>query len=107
MIDGFTITFAGLLQTGAVGIVFLIALMIFNGKLVSRKVHEERVNDAKEQAQLWRQAHEASETARRENESLAREGLETSRMVLHLVRTIRNVAAGEDEDGVAAMDTQR
>ena len=101
MIDGLTVTFAGILQAGAGGIVALIALMALTGRLVSRKVHEERVQDAKDTAALWRAAHEASETARRETESLVRENLETSRAVLHLMHSLRSVAFREDEANAA------
>jgi len=102
VIDGLTVTFAGILQAGAGGIVTVIVYMILTGKLVSARTHTERVNDAKEQAATWKSAYETSEQARRENESLAREGLEASRMVLHLVRSIRGVVTDEDEGSVGS-----
>lgn len=101
MIEGFTVTFAGIMQAGAGGIVAIGVLMMFTGRIVSRKVHEERVQDAKDTATLWRAAHESSETARRENESLVRENLETSRAVLHLMHSLRSAAFREDEANAA------
>ena len=101
MIDGLTVTFAGILQAGAGGILTVVVFMVLTGKLVSRKTHEERVNDAKESAATWRAAHEASETARRETESIARDSLETSRAVLHLMHTLRSVAFIEGKDDAA------
>jgi len=97
VIDGFTVTLAGILQGGAGSLVAVIAYMALTGRLVSRKVHEERVQDAKDTAALWRATAEASETARRETESLARDNLETSRAVLHLMHSLRSVAFREDE----------
>lgn len=105
MIDGLTVTFAGILQAGAGGVVTVVVFMVLNGRLVSRKTHEERVNDAKESAATWRAAHEASETARRETESLARESLDTSRAVLHLMHTLRSVAFIEREDDASNTPT--
>ncbi len=105
MIDGLTVTLAGILQAGAGGILAIGVLMVFTGRLVSRKVHEERVTDAKETAALWRAAHEASETARRETESLARENLEASRAVLHLMHTLRSVAFIERPDDATDTST--
>jgi hypothetical protein len=97
VIDGLTVTFAGILQGGAVAVLVVVFFMVMNGKLVTRRAHEERVQDAKDIAALWRATAEASETARRETESLARDNLETSRAVLHLMHSLRSVAFREDE----------
>lgn len=100
MIDGFTLTLAGILQGGAVTVLVYVFFMFMTGRIVTQKTHDDRVNDAKEQTAIWRAAHETSQKERREVESLIREGLESQRMVLHLVRSIRNVATGEDAPSV-------
>lgn len=105
MIDGLTVTFAGILQSGAIGILSLAVLMLFTGRLFTRRHVDDmrtdrdaRIADAKEITQTWRTAYEASEAARRETETLVRESLETSRAVLHIVQALRTASGGVDVD---------
>lgn len=103
MVDGLSVTLAGLLDAGATGVLILVVLMVLTGRLVPRRSVDDVRADrdarlAAHQAEIerWRGAYEESEAARRSFEDTANGNLASTRMVAHLVRELRTLPGGED-----------
>lgn len=97
--DGFSITFAGLVQSGATGLVFVIVMLVMYGNLVTKKTLERELDQERRIAEIHKAAHERSEASRdKDLDALkcAIQGLET---VNYLVRQLR--ALGEDSANAA------
>lgn len=72
-------------QGGAVGLLAAVAWMVFTGRLVPRRIHEQAVGRERERADDWRDAYKAAD---------ARADLLDKQMteVLTFVRTAREAA---------------
>lgn len=102
--EGFTL--AGILEGGATGILGLLVLLIFLGKLrpVSaftelREDSKARVEEIREIAQSWRDAYELAEASRREQEETLAQMLEVVRTTQAVVNAVRSaVPPGGERD---------
>lgn len=100
-IEGFSITFPGLLQAGAVGVLLMIVLMIMRGVLVPK----DALTRERENTQLWKDACEKKDVQLQEQlEALVKavDGLQT---VEHLIRAVRGYP--EEEKPNVALEAQR
>lgn len=84
-----------LLQGGAVGILALVALMVFNGKLVARSVLEDvrkdrddRLAEMRGIMTTWQNAYISSEAARQVAAGQVNQLLETGRIAEALLRSM-------------------
>jgi len=58
------LTAIGIGNLSAGALVAVLVLMLFTGRLVTRREHEGRISDKQAQIDQWRQAHEVSEQTR-------------------------------------------
>lgn len=79
-----------------IGLVLTAVYLIFSGKLVARRVVQDiredrdaRVEEAREQTAIWREAYRVSEEARQAQHDLLRESLEGVHTITHLLESRR------------------
>lgn len=83
------LTPAGLLSLGV--------LLLMTGRIRPARAVEEvrqdrdaRLADARDQIEIWRDAYRLSEVAREKSETALRESLETNRITVDLLRSVRS-----------------
>lgn len=109
MLEGFSVTFSGLLQGGAVAILAYVFFMVVTGKLFSKaavdriiKEADDRVVREQQISQMWQAAHDS-----RMNEVIKlseglRDAIDGIQTVEHLIRAIRSY--GEEGSHAPALE---
>lgn len=79
-----------------VGLVLIAVLLVLSGRIVPRRVvqdlrkdRDDRVQEAREQTAIWREAHRISEEARQKQHDLLHEALEGVHTIAHLLESRR------------------
>jgi hypothetical protein len=85
----------GLVQGGAVGVLVVVLMMVFTGRLVPRSVLEDvrrdrdaRLAELAAERDSWKGAHAVSEEARHLDQDSVRELLEVARTTEHVMRAL-------------------
>lgn len=74
-----------------VSLVVLLGLMVITGRLVSRKVHEDRVQDWKDLAQHWQRIAETQQEANEQNTVAIKELLEHARTTSQVLKSLQDL----------------
>lgn len=92
MLDGIDI--GSLVSTaGPTGILALVVLLIFTGKLIPRSTVDMSLQRAGEEAQRWRTAYENEAAARALDRETAMKSLEAMQTTVHVVKAFNEIAA--------------
>ncbi len=92
--EGFSITFPGLLQGGAVGVLFLVFYLTMSGRIVAKSTLDTIVAQEQKMAEVWKTAYEQSQSARDRQEEVLKNAIQGLDTVNYLVRQLR--ALGEE-----------
>lgn len=108
-VEGFSITFPGLIQGGGVGFSFFIGYLALTGRLYAastvdalRKDYKEALERERENTQIWKSAAETGVEVNRELSVGLRDATDGLHTVEHLIRAIRGY--GEERPHAVAMD---
>ncbi len=102
-LEGFSITFPGLLQGGAIGILLIVILFIFRGNLVAKSTLDKMLEQEKRIGETWKAVADTRLVESQSKEKVLQDALESLRTVDHLIRILRAIAAeGSAGEAVAA-----
>lgn len=98
--EGFSITFPGLLQGGAIGIVFFIVMLVFRGNLVTKSTLDKMLQQEQQMTTVWKTIAEQSKEAREQDQLALKNAVQGLETVNYLIRQLR--ALGEESADVAS-----
>ncbi len=103
--EGFSITFPGLLQGGAIGVLSIVVILIIRGNLMAKTTLEKLIEKEHEISLTWKAIAETRLAESQAKEKVLQDALEGLRTVDHLIRMLRAIAA-EGSAGEAAVEAK-